>query len=120
MGRLFTDQGGSALRVNQTYDAYGRISTQTRSTNGTVVSTSATNYDFAGHIVSIVAKDGAGALVDDFESAFDAAGQLTSQTDNGQTQTYNYDLIGQLTGDGSHAYGYDANGNRNVPVRRIT
>ena len=45
--------------------------------------------------------------------AYDTAGRLTSELDNGTTTSYSYDATGQLTQAGSQSYSYDANGNRN-------
>ena len=48
---------------------------------------------------------------------YNDANELTSETDNGVTQSYSYDAAGELLGDALVTYAYDPNGNRAELVR---
>ena len=109
-------QGSTVLRLDFTYTAAGQIATIKRYSDqaGTdLVATTVYTYDLQGNVTGIQSKDAAGATIDEFDYVYDLAGDLTSETDNGTTTNYSYDDQGQLTGDGTNSYGYDANGNRN-------
>jgi YD repeat-containing protein len=71
-------------------------------------------YDDRGNVTEIEHLDGSGTVLEDFQYAYDAANQLTSETDNGTTTNYTYDATGQLTDAGATNYSYDANGNRTM------
>jgi RHS repeat-associated protein len=116
-------QGSTSLRNDFTYTANGQVETQSRYddlTATTLIAKTTYSYSDEGRLLKIETRDGSATLIDSFEYAYDAAGQLTSRIDtqpgvNGgspRTTTYDYDGQGQLTGDGSTSYSYDANGNR--------
>ena len=122
LSRILT-QGGKTLRIDFIYDQFGRVVTQTRYSDaaGTdLVATTAFTYDATGNVTSIISTDASSATLDEFDYTYDA-GQLASETDfqpaimvDPQTINYSYDPQGQLTGDGTNSFSYDANGNRNM------
>jgi RHS repeat-associated protein len=102
------------LLLTMSYDAVGNLIGVNRYSNlaGTqLVGSSTYAYDGQGDVTQITHKDGTGNVLASFNYAYDTAGRLTSEVDNGTTTTYTYDAAGQLTGAGSVGYSYDANGN---------
>ncbi len=70
-------------------------------------------YDSVGRLTNLQHYNGAGSVLANYTYAYDKAGRLTTQTDNGGTPiTYTYDAANQLTADSSNTHTYDANGNR--------
>ena len=65
-----------------------------------------------GTVATIQNRDGSGSSTGAYTYTYDAAGELTSEVDNGTTTSYSYDATGQLTAAGAAAYAYDATGNR--------
>jgi RHS repeat-associated protein len=114
-----TYQDGSVqLRVDFAYDVAGNITSETRFRDvaGTqLVGTTVNGYD-DNRLTSIVQKDGSGNVIASYGYAFDKAGRLTSETDNGATTDYTYDSTGQLTQAGTKTYTWDPNGN---PVETV-
>src|ERR1019366_6418708 len=101
------------LRVDYTHDADGQVVAATRYSDvaGTQrVGQTQYAYD-GGRVVSIAHIDGTGSTLASYTYAYDAAGRLTAETDNGATTTYSYDATNQLTQAGATGYSYDANGN---------
>ncbi len=121
--------GSDSAKVNYTYDKLNRI-TQRSVTNGAAY---ATQYGYAQGaaaygsnattplINAITQGSGANAL--NFSYTYDSRGNITSETRNGVTTTYEYDALGQLvrvndpndktvgnTGT-TWAYAYDRGGN---------
>jgi RHS repeat-associated protein len=112
-------QGDQVLRIDFTYTPQGQIATETRYSDaaGTqLVATTTYTYDPAANITSIVSNDAAGTPIANYAYTTDAAGDLTSQTENGVTSNFGYDAQGELTStttDGTtDANSYEANGNR--------
>jgi RHS repeat-associated protein len=116
-------QSGSTLRIDFTYDEFGRVSTEKRYSDAagtTLVATTTFTYDLSGNVTSIISKDSSGATLDEFDYTYNV-GQLASEIDNQPTIdgspvtiNYSYDPQGQLTAAGSNSYSYDINGNRNM------
>ncbi len=82
-----------------------------------LVGSSTAAFDTLGRMTSLSHRDSAGATIADYVYGYDVAGQLVSESINGQTADYSYDLTGQLAdADRSDLpdedYLYDANGNR--------
>ena len=79
------------------------------------------SYDADGRMIEqiqISSGDGGGGrayLIT--TSTYNDANELTSETDNGVTQSYSYDAAGELLGDALVTYAYDPNGNRAELVR---
>ena len=71
-----------------------------------------TQYEYdAGQVASIVDKDANGNVLARYQYAYNDAGQITSETDNGVATSYTYDSTGQLLTAGSQTFQYDLNGN---------
>ena len=93
----------NSTKVNYTYDKLNRI-TQRSVTNGAAY---ATQFDYVqgaaaygtnattSLVQSITQGSGANAL--NFSYTYDSRGNITSETRNGVTTTYEYDALGQLT-----------------------
>ena len=63
---------------------------------------------------SIVFANSSNTTIDSLGYTYNAAGELSSQSDDGTvTDTYTYDASGQVTSDSSSDYSYDLNGNPN-------
>ena len=112
--------GVSAARVSYTYNALGLRATTNRYADaaGTaLVGSSTYSYDALGQLTDLVHQDGSQTVLASYEYAYDPAGLLASETDDGQITTYQNDATGQLTnathpGQPNESYSYDANGNR--------
>jgi RHS repeat-associated protein len=119
-------QGSETIRIDQTFDAYGRVLTQTRywldATVYELVSTSAYVYNAKGQLLSITHEDATPGAISSFVYTYDAAGQIATQTDSQEAidsgtpwvRTYTYDDQGQLTDDDDAIddLDYDLGGNR--------
>jgi RHS repeat-associated protein len=112
----FGGTGQTPLRMDMTYTARNELAGESRYSDlaGTHrVGKSTYTYDAAGRLIDLVQKDGAGTSLAAYAYAYDAAGNLTSETLNGGTPTtYTYDATNQLLSDSTTSYSYDANGNR--------
>ncbi len=95
--------GSNSTKVNYTYDKLNRI-TQKTVTNGTAYATQFGYVQGAAAygtnattplVQSITQGNGANAL--NFSYTYDSRGNITSETRNGVTTTYEYDALGQLT-----------------------
>ena len=102
IGVNFSAQSNSS-KVNYTYDKLNRITSRTV-TNGSTYSTAYTyvpgssTYG-ANATTPLVATimQGSGANAMNFAYTYDNRGNITSETRNGVTTTYEYDALGQLT-----------------------
>jgi RHS repeat-associated protein len=99
-----------------TYDTVGRRA-RVEFPNGT---RALYGYDAAGRLTGLTHQTSAGATLEQFRYAYNAAGERTTVTTLAQTASYGYDLVGRLTGvtaaptgpQPSEAFTYDAVGNR--------
>ena len=95
--------GSNSTKVNYSYDKLNRVTNRTV-TNGTVYSTqfgyvqgaSAYGSNATTPLVSTITQ-GSGANALNFSYTYDSRGNITSETRNGVTTTYEYDALGQLT-----------------------
>jgi RHS repeat-associated protein len=81
-------------------------------------------YDGDQHVSSILSYDSSSSIIENYSYTYDPAGNLATQTENGDYSYFNYDASGQLTlvgflpsGSMTYVYsnyGYDAAGNRNT------
>jgi RHS repeat-associated protein len=120
-GRLTSRQSGGTgagtdpLRVDLTYTPAGLVRTATSYSDlegAHQVGVTTYQYDAADRLKEIKHSGAGGSVTADYAYTHDLADRLTSEVDNGTTTTYSYDRSDQLTGDGTGAYDYDANGNR--------
>ena len=114
--RTFVGQG-QEMRLDFTYTPEGQVATIIRFSDlaGThEVAESFYSYDPLGNVTEIENVNASGAVIDDFQYSYDAAGELVSETDNGVPTIYAYDVTGQLVGAGGSGYSYDPNGNRTM------
>ena len=95
--------GSDSSKVNYTYDKLNRITNRTV-TNGVPYSTAYTYVPGsiaygANATTPLVATitQGSGANALNFSYTYDNRGNITSETRNGITTTYEYDALGQLT-----------------------
>ena len=95
--------GSNSTKVNYTYDKLNRVTNRTV-TNGAAYATqfgyvqgaSAYGSNATTPLVSTITQgNGANAL--NFSYTYDSRGNITSETRNGITTTYEYDALGQLT-----------------------
>ena len=113
--------GGSlpTMRIDLGYNNRDQLTSLSRYADlaGTqLVGTTALAYDNAGNLTNLQHKDGAGSNLANYVNIFDVDNRITSETRNGGPATnYTYDATGQLIGDGTTNYIFDANGNRTMP-----
>ncbi|MBQ3762844.1 MAG: RHS repeat protein [Clostridia bacterium] len=95
--------GSNSTKVNYTYDKLNRVTNRTI-TNGTAYATqfgyvqgaSAYGSNATTPLVQSITQ-GSGANALNFSYTYDSRGNITSETRNGITTTYEYDVLGQLT-----------------------
>ena len=119
LSRVLTESGVT-MRVDFTYDQFGRVLSESRYSNaaGTaLVARTTYTYDSAGNATSMVSEDIYDTTLDEFYYTY-TDGQLVSETDyqpaidgSPVTTDYSYDSQGELTAAGSTSYSYDATGN---------
>jgi RHS repeat-associated protein len=120
-----TGPTGTVVRVDFGYDNRNEQTSTTWYSNlvGTsVVATSASNYDNAGRVTSIVNKDSTATTLSYYDYSYDNADRVSNQTWWSKIGTvtysgsvaYSYDATGQLTSDGTNSYSFDGNGNRTM------
>ena len=116
MASMTYQDAATQLRSDFTYDGDGNVLTITRYSDAAGIQVDGqTTYAYdGGQVTSIVSEDGSGDVLQTDAYAYDAAGRVSSQTDNGVLTVYAYDATGQLTSDGTTQYTYDANGNRTI------
>ncbi len=95
LGQQSSASDGTAMRIDETYDTLGELTSRVQTVQGTTILSDSYSYDAAGRISQVVEQVG-GAT---------------------HTYTYTYNTDGQLMGvdeDGAtiQQYAYDANGNR--------
>ncbi|HZZ79558.1 MAG TPA: RHS repeat-associated core domain-containing protein [Gemmataceae bacterium] len=118
---------GEELRVDYTYSPMDEIETETRYSDlaGTaLVGSTVYAYDGDEQTTSILSYDSTSAIIENYSYTYDPAGNLATQTENGDYSYFNYDGANQLTlvgflpsGSMTYVYsnyGYDAAGNRNT------
>ena len=112
----FSNVGNSVLQIAQQFNQDNQVTQQQRYGPGspsTAVADATFTRDNAGLVTSLVYTNAATtATLASYSLAYDAANNLTTQIDHGNTTTYAYDNAGQLTGDSSESFSYDGNGNR--------
>jgi RHS repeat-associated protein len=112
----FSDTSNHALSINYTYNAADEVTLATRyadATESTSAGTTAYGYDAAGRTTSILHDTAAGGIIDGFNYAYNAAGQVSLQNSAlGPNATDSYDAAGQLLSDGTKTNSFDAEGNR--------
>ena len=95
--------GSDSSKVSYTYDKLNRITSRTV-TNGSTYSTAYTyvpgsstyGANATTPLVAMITQ-GSGANAMNFAYTYDNRGNITSETRNGVTTTYEYDALGQLT-----------------------
>jgi RHS repeat-associated protein len=115
--REFGGAGQTPLRIDLGYDNADRLTGLTRYSNlaGTsLVGTTSYAYDAASRMTGIVSKNSSLATVSYYNYQYDNADRVTVQSGTGATGTYSYDAASQVLSDGTKAYSYDGNGNRNM------
>ncbi|MFI6927677.1 phospholipase A2 [Nonomuraea spiralis] len=107
-GQLCRTKAGSGVSDNGTrpaelvtkvyaYEPGGRVSSVTETANG-VTRTTTTTYNPAGDIVKTVVGGGAGTVVPEVSTVYDAAGRAVRTTaSNGTVITREYDALGRQT-----------------------
>jgi RHS repeat-associated protein len=113
--------GGIApARVDYQYDAH-RQTTEIDRFSDLAGTTSAgktvQQFDSAGRLTQITHENAVDAVLAQYGYTYDAASQLITQTDHGQTDQYSYDPAGQITSanystQADETFTYDASGNR--------
>jgi RHS repeat-associated protein len=119
--RGYSGPNSAQLLLTFEYDGDGNLTGINRYSDlaGTqLVGTSIYAYNPQGLVSSIQHSAGSTTLAS-FSYNYDAAGELTSEVDNGTTTAYAYDATGQLTSAGPTNYTYDANGNPNQSTDSI-
>jgi RHS repeat-associated protein len=112
--RVYTDGGGTELRVDRDYDDLGQLVGQLRYSDEagtTLVAESEYAYDDEGRLTALT-HDSVAEDPIEYTWDYDGEGQLVGQADHGDTYSYTYDDQGQLTGDGTDTWDYDAGGTR--------
>jgi uncharacterized protein RhaS with RHS repeats len=97
------------LRIDFTYTARDQVLAETRYSDlaGTqVVGSSQFTYDAAMRMVNLQQLNGSSSLLANYTYTYDLASRLTSETFNGNTISFSYDVLNEVTGDGIRAYSY--------------
>jgi YD repeat-containing protein len=113
--RTLTNGSNEHGRVDLGYDNNGNITSITRWQDlaGTQkVATTTGTYDNNGQVTNLTTTNAGNTVLENFSSTYDAAGQLTTELDNGTSTGFSYDADGQLTGNGGQSLSYDKTGNR--------
>ena len=118
--RSWSGGGVDPVRVEFSYDLRGGR-TETRRYGSLAatdpLSRTTYTYDLAGQLKDIAHTGTGGATVAQYHATYDKAGQVSTETTNGQTTTFTYDAAGELTGattpgGPTETFSYDLNGNR--------
>src|SRR5207247_5925850 len=115
--KTLSGTGITPLRIDFGYDNADRRSSETRYSDlagTTLVGTTTRGYDDANRLTSLQHKDASNTNIANYGYGYDSADRLTSESRNGTTTNYTNDATGQLLGDGTNTYSYDANGNRTM------
>ncbi len=108
--------GLTPIRSLRSYDAVGRLESETRQTWDTStwqdVAITSHTYDVASRLTALTHIDGSANPLATYLYNYDALNRLTSKVEDNNTTSYAYDTTHQLTEDGTATYSYDANGNR--------
>lgn len=83
VSRQLTAPGQTAIGVTLDYTTNGEVNTLTRSAGGSTVGTTQYSYDNSGNVTGIAHLDASGNVLDGFLYAYDAANQVTSESDFG-------------------------------------
>jgi RHS repeat-associated protein len=104
------------LRFDYTYTPTNQIGTATRYSDlnaTTTIGSSSYTYDSDNRVSNLQHKNGAGTTVlANYTYVYDAASNVTSQTENGTNTTMTYDAVNQLTQWGPNQWTFDKTGNR--------
>jgi RHS repeat-associated protein len=83
ISRQLAAPGQVDIGVSLVYTANGEVDTLTRSARGSTVGSTDYSYDDSGDVTGIAHLNASGNVLDGFIYAYDAAGQVTSETDFG-------------------------------------
>jgi RHS repeat-associated protein len=109
--------GGTTESASYTYDLLGRLVTSNQTSNGASAQRRFV-YDRWGNRTEVWDATSGGTQIQSVtleQSGGAPTNRLTSVTNSGNTVNYAYDSAGNVTSDGVHSYGYDAE-NRLVSV----
>jgi RHS repeat-associated protein len=109
--------GGTTESASYTYDLLGRLVTSNQTSNGASAQRRFV-YDRWGNRTEVWDATSGGTQIQSVtleQSGGAPTNRLTSVTNSGSTVNYSYDSAGNVTSDGVHSYGYDAE-NRLVSV----
>ncbi|WKL02857.1 RHS repeat-associated core domain-containing protein [Paenibacillus amylolyticus] len=134
LGYTLTDNKGQALRVHGEVDAMKRVTSMNITSGTTPVDRMtfsyapnsmleklsfgkglSTSYQFSGYDLSGVTVSQGTSAVQQFSYEYDGNKNITSRTQNGETDQYTYDELSRIqteTGTQKETYTYDRNGNR--------
>ncbi|MDR6720566.1 RHS repeat-associated core domain-containing protein [Paenibacillus sp. 2003] len=134
LGYTLTDNKGQALRVHGEVDAMKRVTSMDITSGTTPVDRMtfsyapnsmleklsfgkglSTSYQFSGYDLSGVTVSQGTSAVQQFSYEYDGNKNITSRTQNGETDQYTYDELSRIqteTGTQKETYTYDRNGNR--------
>ena len=120
--------GIAAKHVDFTYNQANQLTGVTRTADGSTVFDTRYGYDNTGRVVNIAhekAVSGQQSAFTSYQYEYDLAHRINEQTTSHdsavpalsavpslETETFSFDLAGQLTGDDDGTYTYDDNGNR--------
>jgi RHS repeat-associated protein len=109
--------GGTTESASYTYDLLGRLVTSNQTSNGASAQRRFV-YDRWGNRTEVWDATSGGTQTQSVtleQSGGAPTNRITSVTNSGSTVSYSYDSAGNVTSDGVHSYGYDAE-NRLVSV----
>jgi RHS repeat-associated protein len=111
--------GSTVAQISFSYDTANRLTLISRRTTGTDKTDTTNTYDNADRLTGIthqfIPSIGGSTTLVTYSYAYNAADELTTQTNSDGTLNYVYDATGQLTGVSgafTESYSYDLNGNR--------
>jgi len=93
---MISSTDGNGTQKSYTYDNIGHLTDKTMVAYGTGVASTPnehTTYDVLGRVTAITNSDNSQPL----SFTYDGLGRMASETQNGRTLTYSYDIAGNLT-----------------------
>ena len=107
-GRLATVTLPDGIVETYGYDSASELTSITDTAGSTTLGTLLYDYDPDGRRTSVGGTFARTGLPATFNGTYDSANRLTSYTQNGVGKTLSYDANGNLAGDGTNTYTFDA------------
>jgi RHS repeat-associated protein len=115
VGETYSQNGtGYGMTFQQTYDWEGRVLEQTRNAIGSSLTVTSVYAYNAENSVTSLDESTTASTIADYVLSYDQDQELTQQIDHGNTTSFAYDALGELTNYGTTVQSYTTAGNRTV------